>query len=137
MEELNNTTAVQPIKIVRTLDNCYSGSRAVLDSITEVLNPRLQEELQPQRYGSNTLRQIEINTIMSFYDDFHCITNYIIADEALKLRSADYYDSLLTMYDEETIEREGLFLRPRYQIGPLNKHTGRIYVNIVFEKSFS
>lgn len=137
MEELNNTTAVQPIKIVRTLDNCYSGSRAVLDSITEVLNPRLQEELQPQRYGSNTLRQIEINTIMSFYDDFHCKTNYIIADEALKLRSADYYDTLLTMYDEETIEREGLFLRPRYQIGPLNKRTGRIYVNIVFEKPFS
>ena len=34
MEQSNNTL-LTPIKIVRTLDNCYSGSRPVLDSITE------------------------------------------------------------------------------------------------------
>ena len=136
MEQSNNTF-LTPIKIVRTLDNCYSGSRPVLDSITELLNPRLREELNPQRYGNDTLRQIEINTAMSFYDDFHCKTNYIIADESLKLRRSEYYGTLLNMYSEEEIDQEGLFLRPRYQIGPLSKRTGLIYATIVFEKSFS
>ncbi|MDE6427698.1 MAG: hypothetical protein K2K59_01960, partial [Muribaculaceae bacterium] len=39
-----------PISIVRTLDNCFPGSRAVLDSITEELNPRLQAELITGKY---------------------------------------------------------------------------------------
>ena len=136
MEHTDNTH-LTPIKIVRTLDNCYPNSRAVLDSITNTLNPRLAEKLQPALYGSDTLRQIEINTAMSFYDDFHCKTNYIIADESLKLRYSDYYDTLLTMYSEEEIDQKGLFLRPRYQIGPLSKRTGLIFATIVFEKSFS
>ncbi|MBD5317171.1 MAG: hypothetical protein HDS11_05845 [Bacteroides sp.] len=137
MEIADDNRPVTPIVIVRTLDNCYPGSRAVLDSITEVLNPRLQSDMRPELYGSDTLQRIEINTAMSFYDDFHCKTNYIIPDEALKLRRSDYDDALLTMFSEEEIEREGLFLRPRYQIGPLRKLTGLIYVTIVFEKSFS
>ena len=137
MMELTDNKPLCPIEIVRTLDNCYPGSRTVLDSITDILNPRLRADLLPWRYGSDTLRQIEINTAMSFFDDFHCKTNYIIADEALRLRRSDYYDTLLTMFGEDEIEREGLFLRPRYQIGPLNKRTGLIYVTIVFEKSFS
>ena len=41
------------------------------------------------------------------------------------------------MYSEEEIENEGLYLRPRYQIGPLSKRTGLIYAKVVFEKSFS
>ena len=135
--ELTDNTHPTPIKIVRTLDNCYSGSRSVLDGITNALNPRLAEKLQPTLYGNDTLRQIEINTAMSFYDDFHCKTNYIFADESLKLQPSDYYDTLLAMYSEDEIEQEGLFLRPRYQIGPLSKRTGLIYATIVFEKSFS
>ncbi|MBD5284941.1 MAG: hypothetical protein HDS29_01530 [Bacteroides sp.] len=137
MTEMIDNTLPVPIKIVRTLDNCYPGSRAVLDSITETLNPRLRTELQPQLYGNDTLRQIEINTAMSFYDDFHCKTNYIIADESLRLRRDDYYDTLLTMFTEDEIDREGLFLRPRFQVGPLSKHTGLVFVTIVFEKAFS
>ena len=66
-----DNTYLTPIKIVRTLDNCYPNNRAVLDSITNTLNPRLAEKLQPTRYGDDTLRQIEINTAMSFYDDFN------------------------------------------------------------------
>ena len=137
MMELTDNIPLTPIKIVRTLDNCYPNSRAVLDSITSTLNPRLEEKLQPALYGNDTLRKIEINTAMSFYDNFHCKTNYIIADESLKLRYSDYYNTLLTMYSEEEIDEEGLFLRPRYQIGPLSKRTGLIYATIVFEKSFS
>ena len=136
MEPTDNTP-LTPITIIRTLDNCYPNSRAVLDSITNELNPRLEKKLQPALYGNDTLRQIEITTAMSFYDDFHCKTNYIIADESLKLRSSDYYATLLTMYSEEEIDNEGLYLRPRYQIGPLSKRTGLIYAKVVFEKSFS
>ncbi len=129
-------TLTTPIEITRTLDNCYPGSRAVLDSITERLTPELRTELRPQLYG-DALRQIVINTAMSFYDDFHCKTNYVIADENLKLRPAEYYGTLLTMFTERKIEREGLFLRPRYQIGPLRKDMGLVYVTIIFEKAFS
>ena len=128
---------VCPIVIVRTLDNCYRGSRAVLDSISDDLNPRLQAELLPQRYGCDTLRCIEINTAMSFYDDFHCKTNYVIADESLGLRRSEFDEALACMFSEDKIEREGLFLRPRFQIGPLSKRTGMVYVTIVFEKAFS
>lgn len=136
MAELDNNMNPTPIKIVRTLDNCYPGSRGVLDSITAELNPRLGAELRTQRYGES-LRQIVINTAMSFYDDYHCKTNYIILDEGLKLRQSEYYDVLLTMFPEDEIERDGLFLRPRYQIGPLRKDTGIVYATIVFEKAFS
>lgn len=136
MTEINEQRVPAPIEIVRTLDNCYPGSRAVLDSITNSLNPRLEDELRPRLYGT-AVRRIVINTAMGFYDDYHCKTNYIIADETQKLRVAEYYPTLLTMYDEDEIEREGLFLRPRYQIGPLRKDTGIVYVTIVFEKAFS
>lgn len=125
-----------PVRIVRTLDNCYPGSRRVLDSITTTLNPMLCEGLRPELYGDG-VTLIEINTAMSFYDDYHCKTNYIIPDESLKLRYSEYYPTLLTMYSEEEIERQGLYLRPRFQIGPLRKDTGRVYITIVFEKSFS
>ena len=135
--ELSDNSLLTPIKIVRTLDNCYPNSRAVLDSITNTLNPRLVEKLRPALYGNDFLRQIQINTAMSFYDDFHCKTNYVIADESLKLRYSDYYDTLLTMYSEKEIDEEGLFLRPRYQIGPLSKRTGLIFATVVFEKAFS
>lgn len=136
MNGMIDSSLTTPIEITRTLDNCYPGSRAVLDSITKVLNPKLCAELRPGLYG-NALRQIEINTAMSFYDDFHCKTNYVIADESLKLRPSEYYGTLLTMFPERKIESEGLFLRPRYQIGPLRKDTGLVYVTIVFEKAFS
>lgn len=136
MSAISNQMLLPPIEIVRTLDNCYPGSRTVLDSITRDLNPRLSAELRPRLYGE-TLRQIVINTAMSFYDDFHCKTNYIIAEECLKLRSSQYYATLLTMFSEDAIEREGLYMRPRYQIGPLRNDTGLIFVTIVFEKDFS
>ncbi len=136
MSAISDQIPLTPIEIVRTLDNCYPGSRAVLDSITRDLNPRLSAELRPQLYG-NALRQIVINTAMSFYDDYHCKTNCIIASESLRLRSSQYYGMLLTMFSEDAIEREGLYLRPRYQIGPLRNDTGLIYVTIVFEKDFS
>ena len=125
-----------PIRVVRTLDNCYPGSRPVLDSIDKELNPRLIKEMRPWLYG-NQINRILLNCAMSFYDGPHCKTNYVIADDKSKLRKSDYYTALLNMYSPEEIEREGLYLRPRYDIGPFRRDTGLIHIRIVFEKSFS
>ncbi|MBD5323224.1 MAG: hypothetical protein HDS02_00055 [Bacteroides sp.] len=125
-----------PVQIVRTLDNCYPSSRAVLQSITTELNPMLLERMRPEEYG-NQINRILINCAMSFSDGPHCKTNYIIADESRKLRKSDYYAALLATRDIAEIEREGLYMRPRFDIGPFRKDTGMIYATICFEKEFS
>ena len=125
-----------PVQIVRTLENCYAGSRQVMDSIRDDLNPSLLKKMRPHLYG-RTLNRVLINCAMSFNDGPHCKTNYVIADEGLKLNKSEYYGQLLTMYTEKMIERDGLYLRPRYDIGPFRKNTGIIHATIVFEKEFS
>ncbi|MBD5175465.1 MAG: hypothetical protein HDT06_06565 [Bacteroidales bacterium] len=125
-----------PVKIVRTLNNCYPGSRALLDSIDHDLNPMLLDGMRPELYG-NSLNRIDLNCAMSFDDGPHCKTNYVIADESLKLRKSEYYGALLEMFNTDEIEQEGLFLRPRFDIGPFRKATGRVFATIVFEKEFS
>lgn len=131
-----NWIAKPPVMIMRTLDNCYPGSREVVDSFNNTLNPLLFKQMPGERYGS-AVNRIYINCAMSFYDNEHCKTNYVIADENLRLRKSDYYPTLLKLYSESEIEEEGLYLRSRYEIGPLRKDSGKINVKIVFEKEFS
>lgn len=125
-----------PVQIVRSIENCYPGSRPVQDSIRQELNPMLFRSMRPELYGSS-LNRILIYCGMSFDDGNHCKTNHIIADEALKLRKSEYYTELLKHFSEEEIEREGLFMCPRYDIGPFRKDTGRVYATVYFEKEFS
>lgn len=131
-----NRLAKCPVQIVRYLANCYPSSADVVNSIMTELNPMLLRQLRPQVYG-NLINRIYINCALSYYDNSHCKTNYIIADEKQKIRKSDYYSTLLSMYDVEEIEREGLYLRPRFDIGPLRKDSGNINVTIVFEREFS
>ena len=131
-----NWIAKPPVMITRTLDNCYPGSRKVVDSLDKELNPLLFKQMPGDRYGS-AINRIYIICSMSFYDNEHCKTNYVIADEDLRLRKSDYYPTLLKLYSEAEIEEEGLYLRPRYEIGPLRKDTGKINIKIVLEKEFS
>ncbi len=125
-----------PVLIESTLANCYPGSRDVMQSVWHGLNDRLLGGMRPQLYGPQ-LNRILINCAMSFDDGPQCKTNYIIADESLKLRKSDYYAALLQMYPQEEVESRALYLRPRYEIGPFRKDTGMVYVTIVFEKEFS
>ena len=74
---------------------------------------------------------------MSYFDNYHCKTNYVIADESLKLKTSEYYGALREMFTEEEIKSRGLFLRPRYEIGPLRKDSGILNARVVFEKEFS
>ena len=74
---------------------------------------------------------------MSFYDNYHCKTNYIIADESLKLKKKDFYPALLELYSAKDIDDNGYYLRPRFTYGPFRTDTGTARVTIVFEKEFS
>lgn len=131
-----NWISKNPVWITRTLDNCYPGSRAVIDSIDRELQPMLDNCMRPELYG-RAVSRIIINCAYSFYDDFHCKTNYIIADDGLRLKQDELYGELLTMFTSEEIERQGLYLRKRFDIGPFRRDTGKVRVNIVFEKEFS
>lgn len=136
LQSQRNWIAKNPIWIKRTLDNCYPGSRAVIDSIDRDLQPALDAGMRPQLYGQG-LNRIIINCAFSFDDGPHCKTNYIIADEGRRLRQSEYYPTLLGMYTEDEIEANGYYLRPRYSHGPFRTDTGRVNVSIMFEREFS
>lgn len=131
-----NWIAKNPIRIIRGLDNCYPSSRPVIDSVENVLQKALDQHMRPELYGEE-INRIVITCSYSFYDNAHCKTNYVIADESLRLRPKDFYPKLLTMYSSEEIEREGYYLRNRFSIGPFRRDTGNIYVTIVLEREFS
>ncbi len=131
-----NWIAKNPIRIVRGLANCYASSRPVAESIGEVLMPALNSNMHPELYGS-AINAIVINVSFSFYDNDHCKTNYIIADESLKLTQKDFYPKLLELFPADVIEQQGYYLRNRFALGPFRKDTGTVRVNIVLEKEFS
>lgn len=125
-----------PICLTRGIANCYENSRAVIESMEQELKPELNRRMRPELYG-NAVNEIILNCSFSFYDNYHCKTNYIIADEALKLRQKDFYPVLLSMFSEKEIEDNGYYLRNRFSYGPFRSDTGTTRVGIVFEKEFS
>lgn len=125
-----------PIRIVRGLANCYPGSKPVAESIDSSLMPALNAHMRPELYGSS-IDVITFELSFSYYDNYHCKTNHIIADESLKLKRKDFYPKLLEMYSRKEIEDNGYYLRNRFSYGPFRKDTGMVRVDIVFEKEFS
>lgn len=125
-----------PIRIVRGIANCHAGSIPLVESIEKELVPALNRGMRPESYGT-AIDTIILNISFSFYDNCHCKTNYIIADESLKLKKKDFYPKLLEMYTEKEIEDNGYYLRNRFTYGPFRSETGTTRVNIVFEKEFS
>lgn len=124
-----------PICIARGLANCYDNSRAVIESMESDLSAALNLRMRPERYGP-AINRIVLNCSFSFYDNAHCKTNYVIADEALKLRQKDFYPALLGMFSEQEIADNGYYLRNRFSYGPFRSDTGTVRVGIVFEKEF-
>lgn len=131
-----NWIAKNPILITRGLANCYENSRPVIESMEKELMPELNRSMRPELYG-NAIDRIVLNCSFSFYDDYHCKTNYIIADESLKLKQKDFYPVLLTMFTEKEIDDNGYYLRNRFTYGPFRTDTGTARIVIVFEKEFS
>ena len=84
-------------------------------------------------YG-RTINRIKINSSYSYYDHDHCKTNYIIADEKLKLKQKDFYRTLLTMFTRQEIEKNGYYLRNRFEFGPFRADTGKIRIGLCLEK---
>ncbi|MCM1067041.1 MAG: hypothetical protein NC418_05640 [Muribaculaceae bacterium] len=125
-----------PIRIVRGLANCYESSKPLINSIETRLIPELNRAMRPELYGTD-IDTIIINISFSFYDNDHCKTNYIIADESLKLKKKDFYPKLLERYSEKEIDDNGYYLRNRFTYGPFRTDTGTARVAIVFEKEFS
>lgn len=125
-----------PIFITRGLANCYDNSKPVIKSLENDLRGTLNERMRPTLYG-NALNRIIVNCSFSFYDNDHCKTNYIIANESLRLKQKDFYPALLEMYSAEEIEANGYFLRNRFTIGPFRADSGIQRIGIVFEKEFS
>lgn len=131
-----NWIAKNPILITRGLANCYENTGPVIDSMEKELKPELNRLMRPELYGS-AINRIAINCSFSFYDNYHCKTNYIIADEALKLKQKDFYPALLAMYSEKEIEDNGYYLRNRFTYGPFRVDTGTTRIAIVLEREFS
>lgn len=125
-----------PICITRGLANCYENSRALIESLEKELKPALNQRMRPESYG-HAINRIILNCSFSFYDNYHCKTNYIIADEALGLKQKDFYSALLGMFSQKEIEDNGYYLRNRFAYGPFRFDTGIMRIGIVLEKEFS
>ena len=125
-----------PIRIIRGIANCYASSKPMIDSMENKLIPKLSRAMRPELYGT-AIDTIILNLSFSFFDNDHCKTNYIIADESLKLKKKDFYPKLVEMYSEKEIEENGYYLRNRFTYGPFRSDTGTTRVTIVFEKEFS
>lgn len=125
-----------PIHIVRGIANCYENSKPLINSIERKLIPELNQCMRPELYGT-AIDTIILNLSFSFFDNEHCKTNYIIADESLKLKKKDLYPKLLEMFSEKEIEDNGYYLRNRFTYCPFRVNAGSTRVAIVFEKEFS
>ena len=125
-----------PIFITRGIANCYENSKPVIESLEKELKPALNIRMRPELYGG-AINRIVFNCSFSFYDNYHCKTNYIIADESLKLKQKDFYPALLGMFSMKEVEDNGYYLRNRFTYGPFKSDTGMMRVGVVFEKEFS
>ncbi|GHS90188.1 hypothetical protein FACS189487_11560 [Campylobacterota bacterium] len=120
-----------PVLITRGISNCYPSSKAAIDSIYTDLQPALKKQMRPEIYG-NAIDTIIINCRFSYFDNPHCKTNHIIADEKLNIKQADFDLELLKLYSKQEIKHNGYYLRNRYEYGSLRN--GIFHVNIYFEK---
>jgi len=123
-----------PIYMSRTISNCYENSKTVIESIGNELRDNLEQNMRPDIYG-RAINIINFKLSFSYYDHDHCKCNTIIADEKLNLKHKDFYPTLLTMYSKKEIEKNGYYLRNRYEYGSFRDGIFRVGIN--FEKELS
>lgn len=136
MESQRNWTPKNPVWFVRGISNCYENSKLFLESIENGLQPALKEKMRPEKYGF-VINRIIINHSHSYYDHDHCKTNYIISESDKKLNNQQAWEALHKMYAKADIEKNGYYLRSRFVYGPFKTDTGKMNIEIHFEKAFS
>lgn len=136
IESQRNWTPKNPIWFERGINNCYENSKEFIESIDNELQPLLKEKMRPEKYG-NIINRIIINHSHSFYDNAHCKTNYIISESDKKLTNQKASEELHKMYPKKEIEENGYYLRNRFVYGPFRTDTGKVNIDIHFEKTFS
>lgn len=136
IESQRNWTPKNPIWFERGISNCYENSKTLIENVDRELQQLLNEKMRPEQYG-NTMNRIIIHHSHSFYDNAYCKTNYIISESDKKLANQNAWEQLHKMYSKKEIEENGYYLRNRFVYGPFRADTGKINVDIHFEKAFS
>ncbi|WP_289663826.1 hypothetical protein [Flavobacterium panacagri] len=136
IESQRNWAPKNPVWLAQGISNCYENSKPFLESITTDLQPTLNQDMRPEKYGS-AVNRIIINHSHSFFDNAHCKTNYIIIESDKKISNQKAWEDLHTLYPKEEIEQNGYYLRSRFEYGPFRTDTGKVQITIHFEKEFS
>lgn len=136
IESQRNWTPKNPIWFERGISNCYENSKEFLESVDKELQPLLKEKMRPEKYG-NEINRIIINHSHSFYNNAHCKTNYIISESNVKLTTQKAWEEIHKIYSKKEIEENGYYLRNRFVYGPFRTDTGKVNIDIHFEKKFS
>jgi hypothetical protein len=135
LEAQRNWIPKNPILILRSLDNCYPGSKKLVDDLEGTLKPAFDQQMVPEKYGT-AFDRLVITCSLS-YDDGSGPNNFIILDEDVRLSSTKLYERLRKMYSASEIEKNGYFLRKRCDYGPFQSDRGAMKVEIHFSKEFS
>jgi hypothetical protein len=80
IQSQRNWIPKNPVWIERTISTCYKGSKVLLKSIKNDLQPALNKTMRPEKYG-NALNRIIINHSHSYYDNSYCKTNFIFVGD--------------------------------------------------------
>lgn len=132
-----------PIYFRQSTGNCYKNSAPVLYSIDKELQEMLNEKMQPENYGS-VINYITINhhhshDVENSYPlyNINCKTNYIISNQEQKLSRDEARAKLEKMFSKKEIEENQYYLRNRLEYGPFRSTTGKMNIDIYFEKEFA
>jgi hypothetical protein len=131
-----NWIAKNPIQLRRVIANCYESTQPLADAIEDELAPRLDREMQPERYGE-ALQHLLVRISFSYFDNDHCKCNIITFDEQKPLGKDELRRRLATLYSSQEIKQMGYFSRNKFEYGNFQAATATMAVVIHFSKDFS
>jgi len=131
-----NWIAKNPIQLRRVIANCYESTKPLANAIKDELAPRLDREMQPERYGE-ALQHLFVRISFSYFDHDHCKCNFITFDEPKPLGKDELLRRLATSYSPQEIKQMGYFARNKFEYGNFQAAKATMCVDIHFSKEFS